>query len=208
MSDLKDYLDQLTNPDPAQRQDAIDALGKSGDSKAVDALLARLHDDSPDVRRAAILALRRIDDPRAYEPMLMTLADIDNRVRRRTSAWVMSMGRDTRLIAPLVKILADSSNRIAVREFAAMALGNIGDSAAVEPLLNALSDTSPEMRRRIVHSLSIIPDPRAVESLGALLNDDDIPTRKIAAKTLRKIGTQEALNLLEKHGLLDDSKDT
>lgn len=197
MKPLNSLLNDLESSDVVERLAAIIALGERGDPVAVAPLLVCLDDPEPEIRREAVLALRRIDDPRAYLPLILKLADADNRVRRRVSAWVMSMGRDPRLVEPLIAVLQNTDHRLAVREFTAMALGNIGDDRAVEPLHAALFDAPPPLQRRIVHSLSIMPDARAIPGLAQMLTSEDIPTRKIAAKTLRQIGTPEALRHLE-----------
>ncbi len=197
MTDLTQHLKNLHANDHTTRLAAIKALGEAGDANVVDDLLPLLHDDSPEIRRESVLALRRINDERAFPAMVETLNDLDTSVRRRTSAWIMSMGQDSRLVASLSALLRDDNARIPAREFSAMALGNIADRDAVEPLAEVLLKSPPELKRRITHSLSLMPDARAVAALAHLLDDDDLPTRKIAAKTLRKIGTAEALKALE-----------
>ncbi|MEQ8671957.1 MAG: HEAT repeat domain-containing protein [Aggregatilineales bacterium] len=194
------HIDNLNASDEATRLDAIRVLGEQRDAQVVDVLLPLLDDESPAIRRETILALRRLNDERAFPAMIRTLADTDNSVRRRTSAWIMSMGHEPRLVAPLIDVLTDVNSRLPAREFAAMALGNIGDPTAVEALADVLLTAPDELKRRITHSLSMMPDPRAIPALSHMLTNEDIPTRKIAAKTLRKIGTPEAIAALESMG--------
>lgn len=201
MTDFTRQFHDLQSDDEATRLAAIKALGEAGEASAVDDLLPLLNDESPDIRRESVLALRRINDERAFPAMVATLNDLDTSVRRRTSAWIMSMGQDSRLVAPLSTLLRDEHARIPAREFSAMALGNIADVSAVESLADVLLSSPPELKRRITHSLSLMPDARAITALAHMLNDDDLPTRKIAAKTLRKIGTAEALKALEDDAL-------
>jgi HEAT repeat protein len=87
-----------------------------------------------------------------------------------------------------------------VRLAAATALGRIGNSRAVDPLISALED-QPRIREVAVMALGEIGDPRAVESLISALEDDDWELRSTIAKSLGKIGDPRAvkplLNLLE-----------
>ncbi len=204
MTDDKNHvtlMKKLRSDDANDRLDAVNVLGKHGDWRAVDALIPLLQDPSSDVRRDTVLALRRIGDTRAFSAMCQMLGDPETAVRRRTSAWIMSMGQDSRLVPALIDVLTHTEQRIPAREFAAMALGNIADHDAVEPLAETLLVAPPELKRRITHSLSLMPDVRAIPALAMMLHDDDIPTTKIAAKTLRKIATDEAHNALKDAGL-------
>ena len=69
---------------------------------------------------------------------------------------------------PLVKTLGDES--YIVRAGAAMALGDLGDKRAVEPLLAALNKSdSDSVRTGAVVALGALGDRRAIEPLEAML---------------------------------------
>src|SRR5262249_48125319 len=72
---------------------------------------------------------------------------------------------------PLVKALSDEY--YAVRAGAAMALGDIGEKRAVEPLLAILNkDDTDSVRIGIVVSLGVLGDQRAIEPLEKLLKSE------------------------------------
>ena len=86
----------------------------------------------------------------------------------------------------LVKALGSEKDHDA-REAAAEALGEIGDSRVVEPLVAALGDTDDDVREAAAEALGKIGDPRAVDPLTAALNDPDHDVRKEAEKALAKL---------------------
>lgn len=94
-----------------------------------------------------------------------------------------------------------------VREDAASALGEIGNSKAVEPLIKALEDSGNVVRRYAAEALGKIGDKRAVEPLIKALKDShykvcnnaadsDYRMRDSAAEALGKIGDKRAFELL------------
>lgn len=198
MNEIDTYIQQLQADDEATRLSAVDALRELGNPSAIEPLIHALEDDSPEVRRAVIFALRQFpDDDRIIVPLVGMLKDLNISVRRRASAWVMSRGLDARLIDPMIALLADTSNRIPVREFAAMNLGMHKDRRALPALNDALAEGIPELRRRVTQSLSGLPDESSVPLLIPVLDDESAVTQKVAAKVLSLIGTKEALDAVD-----------
>ncbi len=83
-----------------------------------------------------------------------------------------------------------------VRTAAAIALGEIGDTRAVEPLSAWLKHEWSHVREAAAKALGEIGDPRAVEPLTAALKDKDINVRRVAAKALGDIGDARAVEPL------------
>jgi len=77
-----------------------------------------------------------------------------------------------------------------VRGFAADALGEIGDSRAVEPLINALKDPFSDVQYYATRALGEIGDKRAVEPLTKALKYKDSGVRMRAAEALEMIAWQ------------------
>jgi hypothetical protein len=75
-----------------------------------------------------------------------------------------------------------------VRRDAARALGQIGDSRAVEPLIAALNDADSNPRTAAAQALGTIGDVHAVEPLRAVLYDQNERVRQAAAWSLDKLG--------------------
>jgi HEAT repeat protein len=86
-----------------------------------------------------------------------------------------------------------------VRESAAEALGAIGDSRAVEPLIKALNDADSDVRESAAVGLGKIGDSRAVEPLIRAFGDGSREVRRVggvAAYALGKIGDSRAVEPL------------
>ena len=81
------------------------------------------------------------------------------------------------------------------REKAARALGEIGDSRSVEPLISALKREGPEVRQAIVEALVKIGEP-AVEPLIDALSHENSNIRKDAVQALGAIKDPRAAEAL------------
>ncbi|MBD2450658.1 HEAT repeat domain-containing protein [Nostoc sp. FACHB-152] len=79
---------------------------------------------------------------------------------------------------------------------AAKKLGELGDPRAVEPLLQALTHPSSEVRRNAIESLAKLGDSRAIEPLIQCLQDSDFFVRGQAAWALAEIGDIKAIEPL------------
>jgi HEAT repeat protein len=71
---------------------AASALGKIGDAKAVEPLIAALKDEDRVIRRIAVMALGEIGDARAVEPLNAVLKDNDWLVRRNAAEALGKIG--------------------------------------------------------------------------------------------------------------------
>jgi len=86
----------------------------------------------------------------------------------------------------------------AVRERAAISLGNIGDKLAVPALIEALDDSGNGVRREAAKALGFIKDARAATSLLEALSDRDTNVRMYAAYALGEIKDARAAPALLK----------
>jgi HEAT repeat protein len=133
-----------------RRTRAVYALGKIGDSRAVEPLLHLMSDANSAVAREAVWAFHLLRDQRAVEPLLRLW---ETGKLRREVAWALANQRDKRAVEPIMRELGSeiteagkSGNwdRTALEMCAyADALGTLGDPRAI-PLLKALLDTAPE----------------------------------------------------------------
>lgn len=110
--------------------------------------------------------------------------------RRPNVQELISQGDVTGLIEALN--YEDDAN---IRLAAASALGKVGDTEAVEPLINALDDQGA-VKEVAVLSLGEIGDTRAVDALISVLREDDWEICSSAAKALGKIGDPRAIQPL------------
>jgi HEAT repeat protein len=116
--------------------------------------------DKPSVRWNAAQYLGRIGDPRAAEPLIHVMLNDPEPTCRAYAAAAFGDG------------------------FGSM--GGFRDQRAIEPLIKALNDPDPKVRRFAASSLEWNPDPRAVEPLIRLL--DDYETSTPAMRALVVIG--------------------
>jgi len=101
--------------------------------------------------------------------------------------------KEKRAVPLLIKFLNHADNK--VRTASAEALGEIGDSSAVEPLL-AATNAPLEVRRQIILALGNLKDSRAVPFLTGCLADQDVLLTLIATTALSRLGSSAVDPLL------------
>jgi hypothetical protein len=121
-------------------------------------------------------------------------ADEMGEIAPRTVAGttVLNLKRDAN-IRGLVSAL--SHRDVEVRYRSAMALGDLGDPAAIEPLSHALKDENSGVRWEAAEALGRIGAP-ATGVLAKALRDEDDDIRWRAAIALGEIGNEEAIGPL------------
>jgi HEAT repeat protein len=102
---------------PAVRHAAIRALGQIGDARAVEPLIALLHEHDPLLRVEVAEALGQLRDARAVEPLLFMLSG--GYAECAAAAKALGVMGDPRAIPPLLDLLYDSDE--AMRRAAARA---------------------------------------------------------------------------------------
>lgn len=201
---VKALIQRLQSADPMARRQAALALIELADPAACDALIGALSDADAEVRRAAVRALSAQDDVRAHAAIAAALRDRESRVRRRVVSWLIKHPTSSAVREPLMAILSDPQADPAARDYAAMTLAQ-GDHRQAVPIMNALLPNVPvPLQRRLTHSLMLYADESSVPVLASQLDNADIPTRKAAAKALRRIGTAAALDALRDHPEMDE----
>ena len=109
--DIDGLIEALNYPDDHNiRLAAASALGKVGDSRAVDPLITAL-DDQQGVNEVAALALGEIGDPRAVEPLTETLENESWEIRSSAAKALGKIG-DERAVDPLTKLLEDRNENV------------------------------------------------------------------------------------------------
>ena len=174
---LPQLLTAVEDPHVVVRQMAIAALGDIGDGRALARLARAQRDPRPELRYQAIMALPRIAPQDAEEYFLHALADEDDDVRHialrvaEETYLPRDLPADQRPALPAavaaraVELLEDGAPR--VRLAAALFLGEQGDHAGADILLEVVSGTAG----------GIDPDDEgaAVEAVGALALRSALP---------------------------------
>jgi len=213
-------IEALDEESAKVRHGAAEALGKIGDARAVDPLIALLEktegeaqperprtvyypgvgaasaapsEPDPDVRSTAVTALAKIKDARVVPALIARLKDRDANVRLAAATALGELDHPDMLEA-LIGGLKDSSYH--VRRVAAQALGKRRDPGAVEPLIAALDDEHSWVRTRVIAALTTIGDPRAVKPLIGRLGDEDHGVRLGAVQSLGKLEDARAVEPL------------
>jgi len=164
-------------PDAALGREAVYALVRIGDTRAVEPLLA-LHLGTRD---AGVLALGRFRDPRARGPLIAALADEDADYAKDAALALGAMS-DPRAVEPLVAALELRQPSYFFTEAVARALGQIGGQRALEALLALFQNE--DHRAHAVEALAQFDDPRAIRTLVAALCETWPPTREAAKEGL------------------------
>ena len=168
ISALLSLLDASDNSD--YRCAAVIALGNFVEEQVFQRLIKTLAEDkSSNVRAAAALSLGKIADRRALEPLIKALSDpAPHKEEIKRSNDFCRITGVSFCVNP-DKYLTES--RYDVRSAAIVALGQIGDSRAIEPLA-AKFPMEKDFNRRIyiAEALGRIQDKRAAETLDRLLS--------------------------------------
>jgi HEAT repeat protein len=87
------------------------------------------------------------------------------------AAWCVGQRRETQAVAALVSVVVDRRRPAIVRDHAAEALGALRTKDAVDSLIGALSDESPDVRYSAAYALGEIGDRKALEPLKGVRRD-------------------------------------
>ena len=140
---------------PAEKALALDALGNSGDPRAVDAILASVGDASSVVRGAAIRALRFVKDERAVNALVAGALDPDASVRMGALAAIgqQSVGPFLQVLGHVVTNDADVNVRLLAVRVLARSVNLGGDIESVLATV-AAKDADEKVRDAAAQALS------------------------------------------------------
>jgi HEAT repeat protein len=171
--------------DALLREKVIHTLVRIG-PPAIRPLTATLQDNERDVRHAAVQVLSTL----GWQP-----EDTAQRVR-----LAIATGRydDTVAAGPVaVKFLIDNLRNTSDwdRRLSAKALGEIGEPAALDPLVSALVDPVYAVREAAATALGRIGGGAAINALNAALSDGHYNVRVAVRSALQKLGQPVADSL-------------
>jgi HEAT repeat protein len=160
----------LASSDWIVRMHAATALGRIADPDTVDLLVPLLQDKVKAVRAEAAGALAAIGT--ASIPSLGEALRHEDWLVRLHAVEALGKLRTPDAVGPLLFALFNDRDS-AVREDIVRALGDIGDTAAVEYLLQVLKE--PGLRPLAVEALGKIKDQRAVPALEEIVAGKAVP---------------------------------
>jgi HEAT repeat protein len=171
----------LRSGSPAIRRDVAQILGQIKDPDAIEPLAAALQDPDREIRGACVMALAEIDDPRTVEPLILALGDKDPLIRhdailglgrkrdprasdalisvlkrgdsnqRRDAALAFGKSKEPAGVDALIGALDDPNSDTCI--FAVWALGEIGDTRAMQPLVKKLHYFDPDVVQAVEQAL-------------------------------------------------------
>ncbi|MFX0207889.1 MAG: HEAT repeat domain-containing protein [Candidatus Hodarchaeota archaeon] len=167
------------------RATAEQQLKETGEP-AVPKLIENLgREDYWTVRFGCADALGYIKDPRAIDPFIKYLKDEDPDFRMKVADNLGKMHTASgikKVVSPLIEVLDDDNHE--VRQYAALALGKIGDIQAVDKLVTKLQDEVPDVRFEATRALGMLADAKAAMGLIERLGDSATKVRAAAALAL------------------------
>lgn len=132
-----------------------------------------------------------------FDPLSHSIVDISELGKNNPSTQ-NNLSKEKRVDLS-IKVLTDRSMAVEDRRKAAATLGDYNrDPRAVLPLMEALSDKDPTIRREVLHSLYQIHDMRAVPAFIKALSDDDLGVKLAAIFALGKMKDASAIPALIK----------
>jgi len=151
-------------------------------------------DESLTELRARVDAAKSADD---VEGLVTLLKDDHWKTRQEACFALGAMG--SQAVEPLLAVAGDAGLDEYARGHAMLALREIGDRRAYEPLLAALSAEEWQVRGYAARALGVFRDESAIEPLIATYHRDDTEhcsVRNWVASSLHEIGDPAALDFL------------
>jgi HEAT repeat protein len=165
------------------RNAAIDVFQRLG-TAAIRHLMGILEDPNEEVRLFATQILGQIADPLCVDALIARLGDRDDNVRHAAAESLGKIG-DARAVAPLIDALQGG---FWTRFPVLVALGEIGDIAAVPHLVPLLTDDM--LRQTVLEALGKIGDISVMPLLEGLLEQGEPSIRNDVIAALVSIQTR------------------
>ncbi len=151
------------------REACAESLGKIGDRTTIPVLISLLRDKDPQVKIEASLALGKLKVVEAVPYLCDNLSAKSGGVRWAAVRTLGAIKEAKSAVIPLISLL-DEEKESNIRDWAAWALGEIGDTRAIKPLVNALKkDKSPDVRQEAGLALEEIAKKQGYSSRKDLI---------------------------------------
>jgi len=157
---------------------AAHALGLIGEA-AVIPLIRALREGDGNLRWGSAIALGKIRDTRAIEPLIRALADKYENVRTEAATALAGIGKPA--LTPLLQFLKFSDG--AARLEVVLALGELKDTDAIQPLIQMLENENEEERKAIADALDAILVPSVEPLVRRLRNGNTQKNEKTRSES-------------------------
>jgi HEAT repeat protein len=175
---------------------AIEALGRIGDIRAIEVLVDAAYDESRDVRTKSIVTLGEIESGLATDALYSIFEDMEVDVEdQQTALFELGKRGDPRAVGGLIDLL-QFDPKVDNRIYAALVLGEIGGSEAVDSLIDALCDDVPDVADHALKSLVKLGNTATEPLLHNLYESPNVERRRWVIRTLGEIGSEQAIAAL------------
>jgi len=185
---VKYLLRAIRDSDWWVRSRAADALGKIGGPNVITSALELVSDKDEEIRRTAIEILNQTRDERAVAYLVNATRDKDWWVSERAVDALGAMG-SRKAVPRLLEMLKASPKSMPT---VVRALGNIGDVAATEGVLQAMDRSETDIRVEGMSALARLADDRSLDAVRAKI----LPFTTLTDQTLAG-AAQRALTELD-----------
>ncbi|MFN8372697.1 MAG: HEAT repeat domain-containing protein [Anaerolineae bacterium] len=137
-------------------------------------------------------------DPNTIKHLLVELRDV-SKEKRRTAVMKLGMLGGDQAVRALIRTVTNDHEDLIVRGRAALMLGKLRDSRAVDPLIDALDAPGFQTPVYAAQALGELGDPRAIPALLTMLREGRGKARDAATEALQRLGYDpcQELNALE-----------
>jgi HEAT repeat protein len=168
----------------------IEAWKKGGN---VTKLVGALNDSQQFIRLSAIEALVELDAQEATPGLAALFTDSDQVIVHKSIKAVAALG-DPSLEPFMLPVLKFETAE--ARTTAATALGNLKSQTALQPLIEALNDSHPDVIAASAEALGTIGDPAAIPALTEKTGDSTFNIRFAAVQSIAQIGGPDSIDPL------------
>ncbi len=175
--------------------DELAASARGGEVRALEQLVGLLGENGALTNdRVYVLLLELGEDA---IPVLLPAVKSSDRIQREYVIAALSNLKAQSAIPAIAEVLADQS--LGRRYIAAWALGEIGNVAAVNPLLNALGDQDEEVRKFATRSMIKLNSLAVVPLIDFLKQTQNPQSVAAAVRALGDIADPQAFEVLLQH---------
>ena len=176
---------RLTQGDESTRLNAAETLSDD-ESYDTTPLLDAMSDESWQVRRAAIKGVSQRAAPEAIAALLSSVVENHHNPSLLNSALQVLASSDVDTLSPLLELLRGPDPDLRMQ--AALALGEQGNTGAIDALIDALTDEDTNVRYHAIEALGKLKAVEAVEPLAEIIESRDFFLAFGALEALAKIG--------------------
>ena len=184
-------VDMIKNEEDSKLRDlAVWTISKYQGEEVLDTILYALNDSSPQVRSSADWILQRKYPRVSYErPDLPEDFSIFGNKPKKRKKIVLTKETENDILK-LLDILNINKNSIKRMKAAVALKKHIQDERVIQPLINALRDSSSRVRTSAAYTLGKVDNSMKIKPLISSLNDPSPKVRKTAAIALSRSADQ------------------